>query len=125
MVNFTDLIHRKEPIRYAMDVLKQGQIGGYCKLHNERLKEELQHVSALQSWAPELRFFEAMNKRPIDSELCDIVIDKPTYFMKIDASKYRNNHKFTRILLLFDLLFQLLICTIISVIFLIYMHLNM
>lgn len=89
MVNFTDLIHRREPIRYAMDVLKQGQIGGHCKLHTERLKEELQHVSALQSWAPELRFFESMTKRPIHSELCDIVIDKPTYIMKIDASKYR------------------------------------
>jgi hypothetical protein len=31
MINFTDLINRKEPIRYKMDVLQQGQIGGYCK----------------------------------------------------------------------------------------------
>ncbi|XP_043597698.1 EGF domain-specific O-linked N-acetylglucosamine transferase isoform X3 [Bombus pyrosoma] len=30
MINFTDLIQRKEPIRYKMDVLKEGQIGGYC-----------------------------------------------------------------------------------------------
>lgn len=31
MFNFTDLSSRKEPMRYAMDVLKPGQIGGYCK----------------------------------------------------------------------------------------------
>ncbi|CAO1415149.1 unnamed protein product [Diamesa hyperborea] len=92
MVNFTDLVHRKEPIRYAMDVLKQGQIGGYCKLHNERLKEELQHISALQSWGPELRFFEAMDKRPIENELCDVIIDKPTYIMKIDATVNMYHH---------------------------------
>ncbi|CAO1303857.1 unnamed protein product [Diamesa serratosioi] len=92
MVNFTDLVHRKEPIRYAMDVLKQGQIGGYCKLHNERLKTELQHISALQSWGPELRFFEAMTKRPIDSDLCDVVIDTPTYIMKIDATVNMYHH---------------------------------
>lgn len=30
MINFTDLAHRNEPIRYKMDVLKEGQIGGYC-----------------------------------------------------------------------------------------------
>lgn len=27
MVNFTDLVKRPEPIRYKMDVLKQGEIG--------------------------------------------------------------------------------------------------
>lgn len=30
LLNFTDLLYRKEPIRYKMDVLKEGQIGGYC-----------------------------------------------------------------------------------------------
>lgn len=57
MVNFTDLINRQEPLRYKMDVLSQGQIGGYCRLHRERLEAELEHISPLQSWGPELRFF--------------------------------------------------------------------
>lgn len=30
MINFKDLINRTEPIRYKMNVLKEGQIGGYC-----------------------------------------------------------------------------------------------
>lgn len=92
MLNFTDLVHRKEPMRYAIDVLKQGEIGGFCKLNGEKLKEELEHMSALQSWAPELRFFESMTQRPIESGLCDVVIEKPTYIMKIDATVNMYHH---------------------------------
>lgn len=91
MINFTDLIDRQEPMRYAMDVLKQGQIGGHCKLHNERLGAQLEHVSALQSWAPELRFF-ATSKRPVQDDICDVLIEKPTYLMKIDASVNMYHH---------------------------------
>lgn len=32
MMNFTNLEHFKDPIRYKMDVLKDGEIGGFCKL---------------------------------------------------------------------------------------------
>lgn len=88
MLNFTDLISRKEPIRYAMDVLKHGHIGGYCKLHQERLMNQCDHVSPLQSWGPELRNFVAMPHRPIENNDCDVIIEKPTFILKIDASKY-------------------------------------
>lgn len=43
------------------------------------------HLSPLQSWSPELRFFKSIKKYP---EQCDIIISKPTIIMKIDASKY-------------------------------------
>lgn len=92
MLNFTDLVKRKEPMRYAMDVLKQGEIGGFCKFNEDDFKEQLTHVSALQSWAPELRFFESLPNRPIKNDLCDVVIDKPTYFMKIDATSNMYHH---------------------------------
>jgi EGF domain-specific O-GlcNAc transferase len=70
-------------------VLKQGQIGGYCKFHQERLEKELTQMSALQSWAPELRFFEKFDERPMDVQRCDIIIDKPTFIMKIDSSRFK------------------------------------
>ncbi|XP_054283091.1 EGF domain-specific O-linked N-acetylglucosamine transferase [Macrosteles quadrilineatus] len=92
MVDFRDLINRKEPIRYKMDVLKEGEIGGFCKLHRERLTEECDHISPLQSWGPELRYFTELPHRPIDTEECDVVIDKPTYFMKIDATVNMYHH---------------------------------
>lgn len=87
MINFTDLIRRKEPIRYKMDVLKEGQIGGYCTLNEKRLEENADHISPLQSWGPELRNFRKLSRPPIVNHDCDIVIEKPTFVMKIDASK--------------------------------------
>ena len=87
MINFTDLIQRKEPIRYKMDVLKEGQIGGYCTLNEKRLQKNADHISPLQSWGPELRNFRKLPRPPIVNHDCDIVIEKPTYIMKIDASK--------------------------------------
>lgn len=67
-------------------------VGGYCTPHYERLYEELSHLSALQSWAPELRYFEHLPTRPIESNKCDLVIEKPTYIMKIDATVNMYHH---------------------------------
>lgn len=41
-------------------------------------------MSALQSWAPEIRNFVSLPSRPAD-EHCDRIINTPTYIMKIDA----------------------------------------
>lgn len=87
MINFTALTSRAEPIRYKMDVLKEGDVGGYCDLHEESLLKQADHLSPLQSWGPELRFFKRLNKRPIVEGDCDVVVEKPTFIMKIDASK--------------------------------------
>ncbi|XP_063234785.1 EGF domain-specific O-linked N-acetylglucosamine transferase isoform X2 [Bacillus rossius redtenbacheri] len=85
MINFTDLISRTEPFRYKMDVLKQDQIGGYCVLKEDRLKAECDQLSPLQSWGPEMRYFTSLSRRPIVENDCDIVIEKPTFILKIDA----------------------------------------
>ncbi|KOC65578.1 EGF domain-specific O-linked N-acetylglucosamine transferase [Habropoda laboriosa] len=85
MINFTDLLGRNEPIRYKMDVLKEGEIGGYCTLNEKRLEENADHISPLQSWGPELRNFRKLPRPPIVNGDCDIVVEKPTYIMKIDA----------------------------------------
>lgn len=86
-LNLTSLANRKDPIRYKMDVLGEGDIGGYCDFYEERLHAEVDHVSPLQSWGPELRYFTKLKHRPIVQGLCDIVIEKPTFILKIDASK--------------------------------------
>ena len=72
-----------------MDVLKKGQIGGYCKLNETKLNEESLHLSPLQSWGPEMQHFEELSQKiQRDSPICDVYIDKPTFIMKIDASEY-------------------------------------
>lgn len=52
------------------------------------MQAEADHISPLQSWGPELRYFTKLDKRPIEEDLCDITIEKPTFIMKIDASMY-------------------------------------
>ncbi|XP_011500542.1 PREDICTED: EGF domain-specific O-linked N-acetylglucosamine transferase [Ceratosolen solmsi marchali] len=92
MINFTDLVHRKEPIRYKMDVLKEGQIGGYCKLNEQKLHDNADHISPLQSWGPEIRNFRKLSHKPIAEGDCDVVIEKPTYIIKIDAAVNMYHH---------------------------------
>lgn len=96
VVDFRDLASRKgEMLRYSMDVLKPGQISGLnCKLNRDRLEANMEHMSPLQSWAPELRNFEAKRKTHTGdhSDLCDVVVEKPTFFMKIDASVNMYHH---------------------------------
>lgn len=57
------------------------------RLNEKRLNENADHISPLQSWGPELRNFRKLPRPPIVNGDCDIVIEKPTYIMKIDASK--------------------------------------
>ncbi|VVC29792.1 Hypothetical protein CINCED_3A019085 [Cinara cedri] len=82
MINFTDIKNSNRSIRYHMDVLNFGQIGGKCKFHKEKLDTQCDHLSPLQSWSPELRFFSSINYYP---GKCDIIITEPTVIMKIDA----------------------------------------
>lgn len=105
VMDFRDLTNRKDLIRYNMDVLSQGQIGGHCRLNRERLMNETEHMGALQSWAPELRYFEEKEFRPVaDEDKCDIIVEKPTYIMKIDAN-YNMYHHFCDFINLYASLF--------------------
>nr|CAD7404098.1 unnamed protein product [Timema poppensis] len=56
--------------------------------HQDRLAGECDQISPLQSWGPELRYFSRLPRRPIVEKDCDVVIEKPTFILKIDASKY-------------------------------------
>lgn len=78
---------RTGQFRYRMDVLGPGQIGGRCRLDRQRLAAHSDHMSALQSWAPELRHLAEM-----ESLECDEWVDRPTYFLKIDATHNMYHH---------------------------------
>ncbi|XP_068620979.1 EGF domain-specific O-linked N-acetylglucosamine transferase isoform X2 [Battus philenor] len=92
MLNFTGLVGRGDNLRYKMDVLAEGQIGGYCRYYEERLKAEAEHMSPLQSWAPEMINFVKTPYRPIFDDVCDVVVEKPTYIMKLDATVNMYHH---------------------------------
>ncbi|XP_030555048.1 EGF domain-specific O-linked N-acetylglucosamine transferase [Drosophila novamexicana] len=94
LIDLRDLPQRKERIRYHMDVLKPGQILGHCELNRTRLNSEMEHIgSALQSWGPELRNFDVLPQPLLESGACDLVLNVPTFIMKIDAT-YNMYHHF-------------------------------
>ncbi|KAL7636047.1 UNVERIFIED_CONTAM: hypothetical protein RMT77_013865 [Armadillidium vulgare] len=93
MIDFRDLKSRKEPVRYHTDVLKPGQIGGKCGLNKGLLNKNLDLISALQSWGPELRNFVALNESVHrGSNLCDVWVSKPAIVTKLDASVSMYHH---------------------------------
>lgn len=99
------LAQRREHIRYHTDVLKSGQISGFCKLNSSLLEEQLDHMGALQSWSPELRNFQESSE-PFyqNSKECDVIITTPTFLMKIDAT-YNMYHHFCDFFNLYATLF--------------------
>ncbi|KAK1799549.1 hypothetical protein P4O66_000430 [Electrophorus voltai] len=78
--------------RYKEDFLQLGEIGGHCRLNSSALEAEGQHKSPLQSWFAELQTYSALNFRPEDDGHCDLIIERPTVFMKLDAGVNMYHH---------------------------------
>ena len=69
---------------YREDVLQPGgTVGGRCTLDADRLRSEGAHKSPLQSWFAELQHYTELPN--FTSHQCDVVIDKPTILIKLDA----------------------------------------
>uniref|UniRef100_A0A8C0DT92 EGF domain-specific O-linked N-acetylglucosamine transferase n=1 Tax=Balaenoptera musculus TaxID=9771 RepID=A0A8C0DT92_BALMU len=78
--------------RFKEDFFQSGEIGGHCKLDIRMLMSQGQRKSPLQSWFAELQSYTQLNFRPVEDAKCDIVIEKPTYFMKLDAGVNMYHH---------------------------------
>ena len=78
----------KENLKYKMDIFSEGdiQLSG-CELDTESLEANLEFMSPLQSWAPELRNI-AVN----DETKCDITFEEPVFITKLDASVNMYHH---------------------------------
>ncbi|KAF3828994.1 hypothetical protein GH733_003258 [Mirounga leonina] len=77
---------------FKEDFLQSGEIGGYCTLDTRTLMSQGQRKSPLQSWFAELQSYAQLNFRPLEDAKCDVVIEKPTYFMKLDAGVNMYHH---------------------------------
>ncbi|XP_041047387.1 EGF domain-specific O-linked N-acetylglucosamine transferase isoform X2 [Carcharodon carcharias] len=83
---------RRNTDRYKEDFLQDGEIGGHCKLDKKALLAEGEHKSPLQSWFAELQSYSQLNFQLIEDGNCDLIIEKPTYFMKLDAGVNMYHH---------------------------------
>nr|XP_022298312.1 EGF domain-specific O-linked N-acetylglucosamine transferase-like [Crassostrea virginica] len=81
-----------ENLRFSQDTFNKGVMGGHCDLDLGSLRAEGEHKSALQSWYAELEHFSSFPFRPIQDGHCDVIIDKPVYFMKLDAGVNMYHH---------------------------------
>jgi len=78
--------------RYKENLFREGDIGGHCELNRNLLSQQGAHKSPLQSWYAELENYSYIKERPIQHGLCDVVLDKPTYFIKLDAGINMYHH---------------------------------
>ncbi|XP_027011599.2 EGF domain-specific O-linked N-acetylglucosamine transferase isoform X2 [Tachysurus fulvidraco] len=78
--------------RFNEDFLQKGEVGGHCRLNNEVLKAEGEHKSPLQSWFAELQTYTELDFHPIEDGHCDVIIERPTVFMKLDAGVNMYHH---------------------------------
>uniref|UniRef100_A0A4W5NUF3 EGF domain specific O-linked N-acetylglucosamine transferase n=1 Tax=Hucho hucho TaxID=62062 RepID=A0A4W5NUF3_9TELE len=78
--------------RYKEDFLQEGEIGGRCSLNRRALAAEGEHKRPLQSRYAELQTYTELDFKPTDEEHCDIIFEKPTVFMKLDAGVNMYHH---------------------------------
>jgi len=91
--DFTHIAGRikSENLKYRMDIFKPGGIAlAGCQLDRDILEKNLELMSPLQSWAPEMKNIQVFEEN-IEDE-CDMVIDTPTYVMKLDATVNMYHH---------------------------------
>ncbi|XP_077497353.1 EGF-domain O-GlcNAc transferase isoform X1 [Amblyomma americanum] len=84
-LDFQRLLHMNGPVKYREDILGRGLVGGHCQLDRDSLRLEGDHRSPLQSWFAELEHFEQLSENVADEDGCDVILDRPTVVMKLDA----------------------------------------
>uniref|UniRef100_A0A1I7RH28 Uncharacterized protein n=1 Tax=Bursaphelenchus xylophilus TaxID=6326 RepID=A0A1I7RH28_BURXY len=92
---FVDLSNLKKSSskRYRNDVILKGQIGGSCETFDELgIRSRLKELSYLQSWGHEFKNFETYPTFVLNSSNCDVVFDKKTIVMKLDAAINMYHH---------------------------------
>jgi len=71
--------------RFREDVFREGEVGGHCDFKKDLHKNQGKNKSPLQSWFAELQHFTSLSHNPIMLGYCDVVVHRPTIFMKLDA----------------------------------------
>ncbi|KIH51898.1 hypothetical protein ANCDUO_18007 [Ancylostoma duodenale] len=83
----------KNSKRYREDVVQPGEVGGNCEeLRVDVLKRNMDERGYLRSWADELKHFESSPTFSVDYDHCDVIFERPTIVMKLDAAVNMYHH---------------------------------
>ncbi|VDD96940.1 unnamed protein product [Enterobius vermicularis] len=86
-------LNAKTSKRYRNDVIHDGNVGGRCeKFDQDLLSRMADEQSYLQSWGHELKYFQSYKNFKVDHKHCDVIFDRPTIIMKLDASVSMYHH---------------------------------
>ncbi|KJH45071.1 hypothetical protein DICVIV_08888 [Dictyocaulus viviparus] len=73
--------------RYRDDIIQPGEVGGNCAEFNGGLiATNMNERGYLRSWADELKHFVSVPTFSVNYNHCDIIFERPTVVMKLDAS---------------------------------------
>ncbi|EYC43812.1 hypothetical protein Y032_0480g2239 [Ancylostoma ceylanicum] len=79
--------------RYRDDVVQPGEVGGNCEqLHVDVLRKNMAERGYLRSWAEELKHFESSPTFSVDHKHCDVIFERPTIVIKLDAAVNMYHH---------------------------------
>ncbi|TMS38183.1 hypothetical protein L596_004960 [Steinernema carpocapsae] len=85
--------YAKNSKRYRDDVIHEGEVGGRCDFFDrELLQKRSDEKSYLQSWGHELTHFESSEEFAVNAENCDVIFERPTIVLKLDASVNMYHH---------------------------------
>ncbi|XP_031561885.1 EGF domain-specific O-linked N-acetylglucosamine transferase-like [Actinia tenebrosa] len=72
--------------RFKSDMFKEGQLGGFCKLDSQAIQKLNEGYNMeLTSWLSQIEKYTSLPFNPIEDGHCDVVVERPTIFMKLDA----------------------------------------
>ncbi|CAD5115508.1 DgyrCDS4475 [Dimorphilus gyrociliatus] len=91
-IDFTRIRFSENTNRFQEDIFREGEIGGHCRLNKNLFTKNGEHKSPLQSWYAELENYRALPFQVPSENHCDIVINKPTILMKLDAGVNLYHH---------------------------------
>lgn len=77
---------------FLENIFHQGEVGGHCAFSTAAHKSLGDHKSPLQSWFAELEQYTSLDFRPINNHHCDVVVTKPTFFIKLDSGVNMYHH---------------------------------
>ncbi|WKY03940.1 hypothetical protein Q1695_005148 [Nippostrongylus brasiliensis] len=83
----------KNSKRYREDVIQPGEVGGNCEVfHEKTLKDQMAERGYLRSWADEFKHFTTAPSFQVDYAHCDVIFERPTIVIKLDAAVNMYHH---------------------------------
>ncbi|CAB3989475.1 EGF domain-specific O-linked N-acetylglucosamine transferase-like [Paramuricea clavata] len=78
--------------RLKENPFKDGQIGGHCHYNPSAMTNTKAHRMSLSTWIVQIEKYSSLSFHPINDGHCDVIVEKPTYFMKLDATVNLYHH---------------------------------